>query len=272
MNEVIRCSRMPFSFKTAFKQGFSTFKCSYSSLLGGAALFIVITLGVALVQYTINEALGLDTSNQQKTAPDLLIALFFTNVFVSGTLLLGLLLHRGQPSPLSTLFAGFSRYWAMVGIGFCIGLIVVGSVIITIAFISWLTIVMENVASTAASSAAFGPGIALIILGGIALLFFFITRLFFAGLLCIDPTTQYGITKSISTSWRMTKPIFWPLLGLLIVLILIFCLSFLVFILPAIFFAAPLLMAVLAAAYDLALNQYRAAGLDELQPEIGPEA
>lgn len=263
---------MPFRFSTALNQGFSTFKCRYSSLLGGAALFIVITIGVALVQHTINEALGLDTTNQQQTAPDLLITLFFTNVFASGILLLALLLHRGHSSPLSTLFAGFSRYWAMVGIGVLIYLIVLSIVLITIASIAGLYFVTANVASTAASSAVFGPGMALIILGGIAVLLFFITRLLFAGLLCIDPTTEYGITKSLSTSWRMTKPIFWPLLGLLIVTIVIFCLSFLVFILPAIFFGTPLLIAVFAAAYDLALNQYRTASLDEIQPEISPEA
>lgn len=94
-------------------------------------------------------------------------------------------------------------------------------------------------------------------------------RLSFAPVLCVDPRYRLGVRESLNTSQKRTAPVFWPLLGLFLTLLLssvatlmMFVLSFIfigfpfiialmMFVLPFIFIGLPFATAVMAAAYEL---------------------
>ncbi len=237
---------MSFSFSAAFEQGSNTFKTRYGALLGAVVVFILVMLGAGIVQAIVNAAFGLGYEHDSMTIPDLLITIFFSNVFGPGIFLMAVQLHRGESPGMGTLFAGFSRYWPLVGIGVLLSLIF-GAIAIGVAFFAGV-----GMLTSSADGLALGGGFVIAVLVGLCLSLFFMTRLAFVGILCIDPQRQLGVADSFATSWRMTGPIFWPLLGLIIVLSLIFIVSAVLLVLPAVFIGAPLFLAVLSAAYQLA--------------------
>jgi hypothetical protein len=81
------------------------------------------------------------------------------------------------------------------------------------------------------------------------------TKLIFSSLLCIDPRTRLGVGASISTSWRMTSPVFWPLLGLFIVIGFILIGTTIVLVLPLFFVGIPLCLAIIVSAYELLMSE-----------------
>jgi hypothetical protein len=246
---------MPFSFGEAFSQGSNTFKTRYGSLLGATAVFILVMIGIGIAQLVLDTVFGHADSNDP-TLSDLLITVFVSNVFGPGLFLYAVQLHRGQSPGLGTLFAGFSRYWPMVGIGVLVSLIF-GGIALGMAFFAGLGFAVSSIGS--APDLSLGAGFAIAVLVAVCLSLFFATRLAFVSVLCIDPERQYGVTESFAASWRMTGPIFWPLLGLIIVLSLILTASLLLLVLPVIFVGIPLFTVVLAAAYQLALGEAPAA-------------
>jgi hypothetical protein len=145
---------MSFSFNAAFEQGSNTFKTRYGALLGAVVVFMLVMLGAGVIQHIINAAIGFDNDPNSMTIPDLLIMIFFSNVFTPGIYLMTVQLHRGESPRMGTLFAGFSRYWPLVGIGVLIWLI-----------LAVIAIVMALFAGVgiAASSAGFTPTV---VLGG----------------------------------------------------------------------------------------------------------
>ena len=237
---------MSFSFSAAFEQGSNTFKTRYGALLGAVVVFILVMLGAGIVQAIVNAAFGLGYEHDSMTIPDLLITIFFSNVFGPGIFLMAVQLHRGESPGMGTLFAGFSRYWPLVGIGVLLSLIF-GAIAIGVAFFAGV-----GMLTSSADGLALGGGFVIAVLVGLCLSLFFMTRLAFVGILCIDPQRQLGVADSFATSWRMTGPIFWPLLGLIIVLSLILIVSVALLVLPVVFIGAPLFLAVLSAAYQLA--------------------
>jgi len=247
---------MSFSFSAAFEQGSNTFKTRYGALLGAVVVFILVMLGAGIVQAIVNAAFGLGYEHDSMTIPDLLITIFFSNVFGPGIFLMAVQLHRGESPGMGTLFAGFSRYWPLVGIGVLLSLIF-GAIAIGVAFFAGIGIVASS-----ADGLALGGGLAIAVLVSLCLILFFMTRLAFVGILCIDPQRQLGVADSFATSWRMTGPIFWPLLGLIIVLSLIFIVSIALLVLPAVFIGAPLFLAVLSAAYQLAVGDAPAVAVE----------
>ena len=237
---------MSFSFSAAFEQGSNTFKTRYGALLGAVVVFILVMLGAGIVQAIVNAAFGLGYEHDSMTIPDLLITIFFSNVFGPGIFLMAVQLHRGESPGMGTLFAGFSRYWPLVGIGVLLSLIF-GAIAIGVAFFAGV-----GMLTSSADGLALGGGFVIAVLVSLCLSLFFMTRLAFVGILCIDPQRQLGVADSFATSWRMTGPIFWPLLGLIIVLSLILIVSIALLVLPVVFIGAPLFLAVLSAAYQLA--------------------
>ena len=247
---------MSFSFSAAFEQGSNTFKTRYGALLGAVVVFILVMLGAGIVQAIVNAAFGLGYEHDSMTIPDLLITIFFSNVFTVGIYLMAVQLHRGESPGMGTLFAGFSRYWPLVGIGVLLSLIF-GAIAIGVAFFAGV-----GMLTSSADGLALGGGFVIAVLVGLCLSLFFMTRLAFVGILCIDPQRQLGVADSFATSWRMTGPIFWPLLGLIIVLSLIFIVSAVLLVLPAVFIGAPLFLAVLSAAYQLAVGDAPAVAVE----------
>ena len=250
---------MSFSFSAAFEQGSNTFKTRYGALLGAVVVFILVMLGAGIVQAIVNAAFGLGYEHDSMTIPDLLITIFFSNVFGPGIFLMAVQLHRGESPGMGTLFAGFSRYWPLVGIGVLLSLIF-GAIAIGVAFFAGIGIVASSAGFT--TSWVLGGGFVIAVLVGLCLSLFFMTRLAFVGILCIDPKRQLGVADSFATSWRMTGPIFWPLLGLIIVLSLILIVSIALLVLPVVFIGAPLFLAVLSAAYQLAVGDAPAVAVE----------
>ncbi len=247
---------MSFSFSAAFEQGSNTFKTRYGALLGAVVVFILVMLGAGIVQAIVNAAFGLGYEHDSMTIPDLLITIFFSNVFGPGIFLMAVQLHRGESPGMGTLFAGFSRYWPLVGIGVLLSLIS-GAIAIGVAFFAGV-----GTLTSSADGLALGGGFVIAVLVGLCLSLFFMTRLAFVGILCIDPQRQLGVADSFATSWRMTGPIFWPLLGLIIVLSLILIVSIALLVLPVVFIGAPLFLAVLSAAYQLAVGDAPAVAVE----------
>ena len=247
---------MSFSFSAAFEQGSNTFKTRYGALLGAVVVFILVMLGAGIVQAIVNAAFGLGYEHDSMTIPDLLITIFFSNVFGPGIFLMAVQLHRGESPGMGTLFAGFSRYWPLVGIGVLLSLIF-GAIAIGVAFFAGV-----GMLTSSADGLALGGGFVIAVLVGLCLSLFFMTRLAFVGILCIDPKRQLGVADNFATSWRMTGPIFWPLLGLIIVLSLILIVSIALLVLPAVFIGAPLFLAVLSAAYQLAVGDAPAVAVE----------
>ena len=265
---------MPFSFDAAFKGGYNTFKSRYGSLLAAVVVFILVMVAMAVVSGVLNAAAGIKPEPGQTTWIDLLVSIFFTNVFTIGIALLALQLHRGESPGMSTLFAGFGRYWPLVGIGVLMILIFVAPVLVVLLIggvSGWILTLSSG------SEMAFGPAFFIAAIVGLCLIVFFIVRLSFVALLCVDPRRRLGVAASFATSWRATGPVFWPLLGLIIVMGLILGLSVVLLVLPVIFVGIPLYIAVLVAAYELVMGDGEleqgdtGVALDATEPENATE-
>ena len=247
---------MQFTFDAAFSKGGSLFKSRYGGLLSATLVFILVLLGVGLVKYIVNTALGADPDRTTTTGTDHLIDIFFTTPFTAGLLLIALLHLRGESPPMGTLFAGFRRYWPLVGIGVLLMLIFVGPIVVAALFLGFGGLIMGG---TSAAAPAITVTAILIGLVLICILIMLYTKLIFVSLLCIDPRTRLGVCDSISTSWRITGPVFWPLLGLIIVMGLILIGTTIVLVLPLIFVGIPLCLAISVSAYELVMSEQETA-------------
>lgn len=247
---------MQFSFDAAYGTGWKTFKSKYGTLLGGTLIFILVIFGASIVQNTINQMMGLPTkAGTHQTFPDLLVTIFFTNIFSVGIVLFALALVRGESPPLSTLFHGFKRYWPLVGIGVLTTLIF-GAIIMLTALIAGFQVLLTGAQTGFDMNAVHLGGMTLItVLISVCIMAFFFVRLMFVGLLCVDPKHQLGVMDSFATSWKITGPVFWPLLGIFIVMLLILIASILLLVLPLFFVGIPLMMVVLASAYALLIDE-----------------
>lgn len=244
---------MQFTFNAAFAKGSSLFKSRYGSLLGATVVFMLVLVGAGLVASIAAKVLGIETDANGQSWLSQLITIFFTNPFGVGLVLIALLHLRAESPGMSTLFAGFKRYWPLVGIGVllmltCVVPLGAGALVV------WFTAVQvggfeENSFAILAVMIVTGLVVfcVLIVLG---------TRLAFTSLLCIDPRTRLGLGASFATSWRMTGPIFWPLLGLNIVMGLILIGTTILLILPLFFVGIPLCISVFSAAYELAVGEH----------------
>jgi hypothetical protein len=163
---------------------------------------------------------------------------------------------RGESPAMGTLFAGFRRYWPLVGIGVLLMLIFVGPIVVAALFLGFGALLMPI---TSAAAPAITVTAILVGLVLICILIMLYTKLIFASLLCIDPRTRLGVCDSIATSWRMTGPVFWPLLGLIIVMGLILIGTIIVLVLPVFFVGIPLCLAITVSAYELVMSEQETA-------------
>ena len=247
---------MQFTFDAAFAKGMALFKSRYGGLLAATLVFILVLLGVGLVKGLVNTVLGVDPNHTSPTATDHLIDIFFTVPLTAGILLITLLHLRGESPAMGTLFAGFRRYWPLVGIGVLLMLIFVGPIVVAALFLGFGALLMPI---TSAAAPAITVTAILVGLVLICILIMLYTKLIFASLLCIDPRTRLGVCDSIATSWRMTGPVFWPLLGLIIVMGLILIGTIIVLVLPVFFVGIPLCLAITVSAYELVMSEQETA-------------
>ena len=228
-----------FTFKAAFALGYATFKSSYGALLGASVVFTLVLMGVSFLQELLAPGLGI------------IIHIFLDSPLWAGMALLAVRHIRGESPPLKTLFAGFTRYWPLVGIGALFMLI-----LWLVPFVLFLLLVL------ALGGGVFSVGgIVAFTLAALGYTVFFAVWLLFVPMLCLDPRRQLGVRESFATSWKRTAPVFWPLLGLYLVLLLISAVTLILLVLPFIFIGFPLAVAVTAAAYELIIGE---ADMDEV--------
>ena len=155
---------MPFSFEAAFGSGYMVFKHRYGSILGAVVVFILVMIGASLVGMVLNRAFDLHPNPGEVTIPDALISIFFTNVFAVGIYLYAIQLHRGESPRMCTLFAGFGRYWPLVGVGALLWLIF-GAIAFAVLIVAGLSgsFLMFSIGS----GSGFGPGAALGVVIGV---------------------------------------------------------------------------------------------------------
>ena len=198
---------MQFTFEAAFAKGMALFKSRYGGLLAATLVFILLLVGVGLAKALVNSVLGADPDQTSATPTDHLIDIFISVPLTAGIFLIALQHLRGESPAMGTLFAGFRRYWPLVGIGVLLMLIFMAPVVVAALFLGFGFLFIGG------TSAAVPAITVTAILVGLVLICIFImlyTKLIFASLLCIDPRTRLGVCESISTSWRMTGPDFWP--------------------------------------------------------------
>ncbi len=205
-----------FSVSVALSNGWRLFTSRYGTLLGATLLLTVVSVGVAIAEAALNGMFGYDRSDY--TVVSMLVQVFFAGPFSVGILLFALLHLRGEPADMATLFAPFKRYWPIVGICVLLNLIF-GGVALVAAFLVGVSFVFTGALET--TTVAFTGASMIAVLGAICVVLFLLTRLLFTSLLCIDPRRRLGVTAAFATSWRRTGPVFWPLLGLNIIMGLI---------------------------------------------------
>jgi hypothetical protein len=130
-----------------------------------------------------------------------------------GQMYMALLLARNQPCGFGTAFAGFARFWRLVGIGIVIWLrTVVALLPLLVSFIIWS---LAGISSLAGTYALFGVG------GAVSL--FFVSRVgiryMYAGVVALDE--KLGVSESIGRSSEVTRGSLGRLFGICLLIGLI---------------------------------------------------
>jgi hypothetical protein len=240
----------PFSIGNAFSLGWSGFKARYGLLLGASALYLLIYFAAEIV-FSVTAIFTL-----------LPLASWAAGFLLHPVLGLGLVviaLHavRGRHTEIGDLFVGFKRYWPVVGTNALVTLIVWGVTLVPIAVFAFvLGLLLPALGGTGGTggSAQFGV-IAMVVLGVVVVLvpiLLIYPRVLLAPMICLDTEIKtVGVTDAISLSWKMTgeKGVRGGIIGVGFLLVMIFVACFVLLILPVVFFAMPLGIAVYAALY-----------------------
>lgn len=244
-----------FGVGNAYEMGWQVFKARYGLLLGASCLYLLIVFAASMVAMITSLFTLLPLVDWAAQF------LFYPLMWI-GLMWVGLGIIRGESGGVADLFAGFKRYWPVVGAQALVLLITYAIVLVP----SVLLVVTLGVMGV---GGAFGGSsnntiTLLVIVGTVVLLMIVpmlvvLPRIVLAPLVCLDTKQRVlGPVESFKTSWRMTgKPGVWGgliVLWLLMVVISIVCAALLV--LPVLFLAMPLGTAVFAAAYWQISRQY----------------
>jgi len=239
----------------AFEMGWQVFKARYGLLLGASCLYLLIVFAASMVAMITSLFTLLPLVDWAAQF------LFYPLMWI-GLTWVGIGIIRGESSGVADLFAGFKRYWPVVGAQALV-------LLITYAIIFVPSVLLAVTIGVMGVGGAFGGSsnntiTLLVIVGTVALLMIVpmlmvLPRIMLAPLVCLDTKQRVlGPVESFKTSWRMTgKPGVWGgliVLWLLMVVISIVCAALLV--LPVLFLAMPLGTAVFAAAYWQISRQY----------------
>ena len=238
---------MSFTFERAFSLGWQVFKENYGRLLGATAILFLVRIALEIV-FRISLAANEEAANLGMA----MVMLFLWVPFSVGISWFGLQCLRGEKPGMGSLFVGFTRYWEIIGICFLIFLLIVGPIL--------LIALMAGFLSAIPGFSLMWPAIFLSSLTTLVLAFWLGIRLGYAPLICIDSRRdREGVMACLRTSWRATGPVYWPLLGLYLVLCVIAIGTFIACLFPLIFFGMPLLIAVGSAAYEMIVGESGAA-------------
>jgi hypothetical protein len=239
----------PFSFGAAFSVGWQSLKRNYGLLLAAVAIYAGVTIAVAFVQGATEAAVGIEG------LLSLPLALLFTAQFTTGLVYIGVQAARGQPLRVDSLLRGFSTwgvYWTIAGIQGLLLLIMLALLIPT------GLVLLIGAWAAGGYDAAIVLAVMLMVAAALAMMYIGI-RLAYAMVIVVDEeiVPRPGVIESMSMSWRITGEGRWlPLLVLAIVLSLLFVVTMVACLLPALFFGGPLVLATWGAAYAMLANQH----------------
>lgn len=240
-----------FSIGAAIGDGWGAFSSRYPLLLGASLLYLVIVVAVGVIASITSLFTVLPLVDWA--------AQFLFYPFMSlGLLYVGLRCVRGQRADVSMLFAGFGRYWTIVGVNAVI-------FFITIALFVPAAVIAVGMGMMLAFSGNTPSSLALILLisaglvGFVVPMLYVFPRVMFATMVCFDPEgVRPGVTRSMRIAWRMTgRPgVHLRLVGLWLLSIPFFVVCALFLLLPVLFVAIPLSVGVLGAAYAQIARAY----------------
>lgn len=187
----------PLDIGEVYSLGWSLMGSNYGLLLGISLLFVLLNAGIGVSLAILDRA-----SPTLATILNLASSLFFMPPLTAGVFFMGVRMFREEPIALEQMFAGFSRYWVVVGINLIMALLIVcclipGGVLMIVGF--------------AIAPAGNTVGLVTAICGMavmIAMVIFISIRLAYATMACLDPQNGYpGVMDSLVLTWRATAPV-----------------------------------------------------------------
>ncbi|MCW5777401.1 MAG: hypothetical protein KIS87_13275 [Phycisphaeraceae bacterium] len=234
-----------YSFGAAFEAGWSIFKGYYGLLICATLAYLAYSLVSGMIGWTLEQSIGFD--------PLGMLSPFLLDMHVHvGMLMLVVGLVRGASGGFGDVFHGFRRY------GQVLLITLIYYVVIFLVSLPLLIVVVATVFTSQGSSPGAALGLILAVIVVLPACAFFATRLYPGIVLIADPRARHlNLSECISLGWRMTGNMVWlSLIGLWIVLGVMVLISFLLLILPGIFFGMPLSIAVMGAAYSLLVAEH----------------
>ena len=183
----------------------------------------------------------------------IVVGVFFGLAFGAGVSWFGVQIVRGRKPPISTLFAGFTKYLPVTGVGLVMYIILgVGAAVIAGVIFGVGLLVSSSMSTPDTWFMTFGIELIIFILATVVFIFMVGLRLAFAALICLDPErSEEGVWACLGASWRETGPDYWPLLGFYLFVTLLVVVSLIALCLPLFFLGIPILLTGMGAAYHL---------------------
>jgi hypothetical protein len=235
---------MKMCFNTALSMAWNAVKLNYGLMLGGAAIFMLVQVVISILN-AVAQSSSLTTS----LFIQLVVGVFFGVAFGTGVSWFGVLVVRGKKPSVSALFSGFTKYWSVTGIGVVIYLVMgIGGAVIAGVIFGVGSLMNADVS---ASVSWFIPVI-LFSIAAVIFCFVVVFRLIFAGTICLDPERkETRICSCLKASWRGTGPVYWPILGFYLFLMLLIIISAVALCLPLFFLGIPIMLTGIGATYHL---------------------
>jgi hypothetical protein len=251
---------VPYSISAAFQLGWESFKAQWGPLTVCTLIFIGGWIALSIPGW-IGQLLIMGTGGQQSTGSALLAVggglatcigyaaqIFAGLPFAAGFYYCGVRAVRRELVP-SDAFAGFRRYWAVLGISVLTAVMssVVGIAVVVPAIIGAVVMAATD------SGVALVVGLAVAAVAAIVVLCFLLVLLVMPPLIVVDPRMRAEwCPGSLSIAWEMGKRgNCASYLLLSVVLGLLVALSMLLLVVPFVLLGLPLAMAVVGAAYEL---------------------
>lgn len=239
---------MRFTFDTALSTAWAAVKLNYGLLLGCTAVVVAIQVGLGVFYTVLNTIDPVVTQIVQGV-----VVVFFALALGTGVTWFGLQVVRGRKPSISAVFAGFTKYVPVTGIGLMLYVILgIGSAVVAGVIYGVGLLVHAGMSAPDSWLAELGVEALIFVLAVTVLCFIVGLRCAFAGLICLDPErSEEGVLACLGASWRATGPVYWRLLGFYLFLSLIVVVSFIALCLPLFFLGVPIALTGVGAAYHL---------------------
>jgi hypothetical protein len=236
---------LPFTIGNAIGAGGRGFSRRYGLLLGASALYLLILLGAKMVGFVSSFVTLLPLVEWAG-------AFLFYPIILLGLLEIGHRAVRDRRATASDLFLPFRRYWPVVGAS---AIVTLGVVLIFLvpAVLVALFFLLLAVSGGGSPGGGIGMTVAFSAMGLMLLLFLgLFPRLMFAPMVCLDTEMRTsGPVESVKIAWAMTgrRGVRLRLAALLVLGYIFAGICALLVLLPLLFVAMPLGIAVYGAAY-----------------------